>query len=87
MKKIILSILFLIAIVSSSFAALKYKQYMDKPKEENNVEEIEKQIKEVEVEIDKKKEEYIKTKEEKSETLKVVETWEEKIKAIRKYII
>ncbi len=86
MKKIIITVLFLTSIASLSFGLIKYKQYLDNPKSKKNIEEIEKEIKEVEVEIETKKEEYNKIKEEKSEVIRVVESWQEKIKTIKSYI-
>ena len=86
MKKIILVVLLLISVSSLAIGILKYKEYNDEPKANDNTEEVENQIKEVEVEIEKVKEKYQEIKEEKKEELEIIESWQERIKTIKDYI-
>ena len=73
MKKVILIILLVIAVVCSFFGISKYNEYSSKKSEKNNIKEIENEIKEVEVKINDKKEEINKAKEDNKEVFDYLE--------------
>lgn len=86
MKKAVLIILFILTSISLIIGTIKFKEYMDMPKDENGLKEINKKIEEVEKEIENKKKELDEIKENKKEEIKTVEQWQEKIKEIKSYI-
>jgi peptidoglycan hydrolase CwlO-like protein len=85
MRKIIILLLFLGAVVSSVIGITKYNEYKNKPKEKNTTEELEKEIKKVEEEIKNKEEELEKVKEENKPILEEIEKWQKKIEDIEKH--
>ena len=89
MKKVVVGITSIVAIVGIVFATLEVKDYYDTKKEKDSgkmIQEINEKISSTEKEIEDKKEEEKNLKEENKEKIEVLEVWQEKVKEIEDYL-
>ena len=83
MKKIVLFLTFIIAVIGAVFAVIEVNSYYNKKKKIDDntlIQETEDKIKEVEEKINAKQQEEAKVKEEKKDKIEEMETWEKKTK-------
>ena len=88
MKKIVLIVLIIVAVISLTIAGLKIKDYNEikTGTTDEEIREVEKQITEVDQDVEKKRQELEELKESKKDQIEEIEKWQEKTNQIRSYI-